>query len=145
MSKNGVRWSLSYCFCLISSQRTHSLGISGLRFSVTLCLSMKSLRNAIITLPNRHFSEMKENNWEHKGKGGGCMCINREGVSQQLMRPSPCSELQTYFLLNYSNPNPPAYIVGQEFDTLTSLSFFYFIFHFKVGPITACFLWFYDS
>lgn len=98
---------------------------------------MKSLRNAIITLPNRHFSEMKENNWERKGKGGGVTAANA--------RPSPCSKLQTYFLLNYFNPNPPAYIVGQEFDTLTSLSFFYFIFNFKVGPITACFLWFYDS
>lgn len=47
-------------------KNTHSLGISGQRFGVILCLSMKSWRNAIITLPNRHFSEMRVNNWEHE-------------------------------------------------------------------------------
>lgn len=95
MSKNGVRSSLSYCFCLISSQRTHSLGISGLQFNVALCLSMKSWRNAIITSPNRHFYEMRGNNWEHKRgewwRGAWGVC-EWEGVD-----PCTRSEVQISF------------------------------------------------
>lgn len=39
--------------------REHALGISWLRYGVTVSHSMKSLRNAIITSPNSLFSEMK--------------------------------------------------------------------------------------
>lgn len=58
---------------------------------------MKSLRNAIITSSNRHFSEMGANNWEHEREGG--VFVNGEGVGQHQLMLTPMSALASNFLL----------------------------------------------
>lgn len=83
-----IRWSRSYCLCLISSKRTHSLGISGLWFCVTVCVSAWNHWGMQLSLsPDRHFSEMWANNWEHKRGAKGGVSVN----------PTVCSRFQTSF------------------------------------------------
>lgn len=69
------------------------------------CVSQHEIiRNAIITSPNRHFSEMRANNWEHKRRGrmrGVCVCVCMSGeggsVTPVNVDPNASSQLQTSF------------------------------------------------